>query len=204
MEPDQIVLVARAVERVAILFLAGLCIWAGYRLFFLVSKSKSEARLKGQDFELSLINVGPGVIFAMFGALVLITAIVSSADVYTLSDSGNSVIRYGRTGLPQGDHLQEQIVALNRLRIWSLENPELVKKMSDIDLAAIDDLRAYVFREKFGNGSFIEYQMISSECETNPSGCTKYLGSSGKSEWFEKAVDFIDRTNIKQRDNNGQ
>src|SRR6267142_2553316 len=47
------------------------CIFFGYRLFYVATERQGELRVKGQDVHLNLRDVGPGVFFALFGAVVL-------------------------------------------------------------------------------------------------------------------------------------
>lgn len=50
-----------------------LCIYFGYKLFYVVQLKQGEFKIKtGESYEVSLSDVAPGVFFALFGAGILI------------------------------------------------------------------------------------------------------------------------------------
>jgi hypothetical protein len=50
-----------------------LCIYFGYKLFYVVQLKQGEFKIKtGESYELSLSDVAPGVFFALFGAGILV------------------------------------------------------------------------------------------------------------------------------------
>jgi hypothetical protein len=66
----------RGGERLLIVAAAALCIWLGYKLFqSLPIEHSSGGTLKLPNAKLVLTKVGPGVFFALFGALVLWQAV---------------------------------------------------------------------------------------------------------------------------------
>ncbi len=72
------ILELRFIERLLIVFIGGMSIYLGYRLFINLptqQDSSGELKLPG-DFRLVLSRVGPGVLFSLFGAAILIVSLV--------------------------------------------------------------------------------------------------------------------------------
>ncbi|MFZ4410360.1 MAG: hypothetical protein ACOYOH_23645 [Paracraurococcus sp.] len=68
----------RGAERIATLAVAALCIWLGFRLFATLPLERAaEARLSLPAFSITLVHVGPGSIFALFGMAVRVVALRS-------------------------------------------------------------------------------------------------------------------------------
>lgn len=65
--------IGRQIERILVVFAGTLAIYLGFRLFYLVKQKQGELRLQGKDLGLSLGDVGPGIYFALFGSLILVT-----------------------------------------------------------------------------------------------------------------------------------
>jgi|APLak6261667961_1056064.scaffolds.fasta_scaffold02239_1 hypothetical protein len=58
------------------------CIYFGYRLFYVVKTKQGDFKIKtGQNYELSLSDVAPGVLFALFGAGVLIFSLINGITI---------------------------------------------------------------------------------------------------------------------------
>lgn len=85
MDADLVILL-RFVERALAVAIGGLAIYLGYRLFRLVPESKnSEGRVTlAKDFSVVISRVGPGVFFALFGALAVAYSLHEDVSV-TLS-----------------------------------------------------------------------------------------------------------------------
>jgi len=59
-----------------------LCIYFGYKLFYVVKLKQGEFKIKtGQNYELSLSDVAPGVFFALFGASILIFCLTNGVTI---------------------------------------------------------------------------------------------------------------------------
>jgi hypothetical protein len=62
----------RYIERLAGVFIGGLAIYLGYRLFLKVpERREGEGSIKVMDVSIILTRIGPGVFFALFGAAVV-------------------------------------------------------------------------------------------------------------------------------------
>jgi hypothetical protein len=64
-------ILVRAVERLAIVIIAGLCMWMGWQLFLRLPRRDQQAEFGYKDITVKLLRVGPGVFFALFGAALL-------------------------------------------------------------------------------------------------------------------------------------
>jgi hypothetical protein len=72
METQSLLGAFRGSERVLIVLAATLCIWLGYRLFqSLPTQHNAQGKLELPGAKLTMSKIGPGVFFALFGALVL-------------------------------------------------------------------------------------------------------------------------------------
>jgi len=72
MDAQMLATIFRGSERLGIVAVAALCIWLGYRLFqSLPAEHSAGGTLTLPSAKLVMSKVGPGVFFALFGALVL-------------------------------------------------------------------------------------------------------------------------------------
>ncbi|SER06081.1 hypothetical protein SAMN03159444_03122 [Pseudomonas sp. NFACC02] len=59
-----------------------ICIYFGYRLFYVVQAKQGDFTVKtGEKLELSLKDVSPGIFFALFGAGILVFSLVNSIKI---------------------------------------------------------------------------------------------------------------------------
>ncbi|MFZ2525868.1 MAG: hypothetical protein WAW87_11225 [Candidatus Ferrigenium altingense] len=59
-----------------------LCIYFGYKLFYVTKTKQGDFKIKtGQNYELSLSDVAPGVFFALFGAGVLVFSLTNGITI---------------------------------------------------------------------------------------------------------------------------
>lgn len=58
--------------RLATVLVAAMSIYFGYRLFYIVTERQGKLKIQNQEYSLQLSDVGPGVFFALFGAVVII------------------------------------------------------------------------------------------------------------------------------------
>lgn len=66
-------IVLRSIERILVVLFGGLSIYCGYRTFLLIPNSRdAEGRIElPGDISIFITRVGPGIFFALFGALVV-------------------------------------------------------------------------------------------------------------------------------------
>jgi len=71
----------RGIERLVISMAGVLSIYLGYKLFLVVSDSVGELEAEAGNNKLMIRRVGPGVFFALFGAVILALGIYSGLDM---------------------------------------------------------------------------------------------------------------------------
>ena len=73
--------VARSLERIFDVLLAGMTIWLGYKLYNKAGTELSNLEASSSSWLFKLKNVGPGTLFALFGCLVIIYSLVNPVSV---------------------------------------------------------------------------------------------------------------------------
>lgn len=66
------VIIFSSIERILIVLVAGMAMYLGYKLFQLSAQTESGLEGRYGSWHLRLSKVGPGVFFALFGAVVLV------------------------------------------------------------------------------------------------------------------------------------
>jgi len=97
MELLEIAMLGRILERVSIVFVAGLSLWIGGSLFKSITlPSDQQATFEYNNLIIKLHKVGPGIFFALFGAAILIFAVISPLEITNEKSptSANVKIKY--------------------------------------------------------------------------------------------------------------
>ena len=95
---------AIVIYRCIIALSGALAIYLGYRLFFVVLARQGELSVKtGENYELKLRNVAPGVFFALFGAVILAASLAKDIKTET-TDAKKMALPYADQGEPQPAH----------------------------------------------------------------------------------------------------
>jgi hypothetical protein len=81
MDVNEIATLMRGFERVAIVFVSGIAIYMGAKLFLKGVVTEQSAEIEGAGWKLKLIKVGPGIFFALFGSSVLIYSVTTKLDI---------------------------------------------------------------------------------------------------------------------------
>ena len=120
MTTDQLLPLFRGSERLLITLFSGLTIYWGYRLFHHTLPSSSEIAAGKGDFSLKLKRVGPGALFALFGASVMAINLSSPLTTGHPTDlphgQGSYSYQTGGTGIgPTSDMASRRIRAINVL-----------------------------------------------------------------------------------------
>jgi hypothetical protein len=85
---DEILALGRVVERLLVCVFAGTSLGYGWNLFRVGIVGDQSAEFGGAGWKANLRKVGPGVFFALFGALVLVFALRSPLDLALSPGSG--------------------------------------------------------------------------------------------------------------------
>lgn len=122
MDAQMLAIVFRGGERLAIVAIAALCIWLGYRLFqSLPAQHNASGTLTLPSAKLVMSKVGPGVFFALFGGLVLWQAVRTQLNAGPVTAAAGPAQGPQITlGASSGDaaalsHVQEDVSVLNCL-----------------------------------------------------------------------------------------
>lgn len=93
MDIATVIAVGRVIERLLIVFVAGLALWFGFKLFQITANDTSSGEITYQHLRLRLTKVAPGIFFALFGCGLLGYSIVSVAVVPIEAANTNSTPR---------------------------------------------------------------------------------------------------------------
>ena len=88
MEPYNII-------RILVVIIAGFAIYFGYKLFYLVAERQGKLKISGKDNSLELEDVGPGIFFAAFGTIILVSILLLqpyNETINTNSADGSSQV----------------------------------------------------------------------------------------------------------------
>lgn len=202
MEVEAYLAIARSLERLGIVAVSGVSIWAGYRLFRVVTEARANAEIEGHGVKLTMSQVGPGVFFALFGAIVLIYALASPIKVHPKDSDGSATtggVVYDLDNVNKPSY-SGAMGAINRVRLLAAqagmksltgnERKQLVSASENLAAA-----KNCLMDSEFGAGTFAEYQVILGVCEKDPVQCDSYLKAKNKVAWFEKVDEFSNATN---------
>jgi hypothetical protein len=120
MDAQTLAIIFRGGERLGIVAVAALCIWLGYRLFqSLPAEHNASGTLTLPSAKLVMSKVGPGVFFALFGALVLWQSVRTQMNAGPVATTASlAEARQITFGASSGDsqalrHVQDDISVLN-------------------------------------------------------------------------------------------
>ncbi len=82
----------RAIERILAVIIGGISIYLGYRLFLRIPEQKEgEATIKFPgDISIYIARVGPGVFFALFGAMILAMSFYQGVEYFRVATNSKS------------------------------------------------------------------------------------------------------------------
>lgn len=91
MDTNELLIRKRAHERLLALGIAGICIILGFLLFLFAPDAPAEgtANLEWANKKFMMANVGPGVFFALFGAVITVYSIVTQAKTQKTVTNNN-------------------------------------------------------------------------------------------------------------------
>ena len=119
----------RGTERLMIVGSATLALYLGYRLFVAGIINKQSGEFSGKSLSIKLINVGPGIFFALFGVCVLVVMISARLQ---LSDDGTDTLHYSSDDNGHNGHEMELSYygGQESSRImWVIEDMSAIKTM---------------------------------------------------------------------------
>jgi hypothetical protein len=139
MEIDVVLAFGRAAERIIIIFFCGMSLWFGWKLFYRATDTADHSGdLTWKSFAFRFQKVGPGVFFALFGAVVLAIALRSPVEIKSASKDGKDGGSVSYLG-DSGDGMA-QLVAMNvAARIASLPKSAPIAEADRAALSAAKD-----------------------------------------------------------------
>jgi len=149
MDPKLIAISARSIERIVAVLLGGLAVYYGFRLFLVVPfETHSDGKIQLPGMSVVLSKAGPGLFFAAFGAIVIVTSLMQSVTVGRSGEPNGGVAYQGATEgpVPPAEAGQtaaqtkpsEQELARVRLAVQTLNCLQRVSRASPKTLSALD------------------------------------------------------------------
>lgn len=127
----------RELERILIVLSGAMCIYLGYRLFYIATEKQGKMIVEqGKSFTLTLSDVAPGVYFAGLGTTLLVVSMLN--NVHRVTDTVTNSAAQPLTGQPaaRGTHVDESTfihveeatsgpsaeMAFNNVQHWPVKN----------------------------------------------------------------------------------
>ncbi len=76
---QEIFIYTRTIELLAAIIVGAFLCWLGYRLFFKVLPDKSDLKMEYGKIRLQLFNASPGILFSLFGAVIIASVVWNTA-----------------------------------------------------------------------------------------------------------------------------
>lgn len=144
-------------------------LFLGWRLFYRANDQADQSgSLTWRSFAFSFKRLGPGVLFALFGAITLAIALRSPLDIRNTNGAGGNSFRY------LGGHRPvEALVALNNAyRISAFPVSEAISGVDREALAAnkdvFDALRLTLAEQTAGKDDFYQWKTYRERLQTDP------------------------------------
>jgi len=106
-DPITIIICERALERLVLAFFAGISLILGYRLFRAEIVGRQRGEMSWGNLKVKLLDVGPGIFFALFGAVVFGVLAYRTVDI---TDSNHLLtkgeLRQSGNTKPEASHLR--------------------------------------------------------------------------------------------------
>ena len=143
----------RGIERILGVLIGGCSIYFGYRLFFVLASTRAQNQASGSaslsigsKFSFAMQQVGPGVFFALFGAIVVGSSM--NARLETKAPSGAELKFATSPTLPEAERegVKQRIAALNRVpgmlasSVSSAQREELRLRIGEIKAMLVNSI----------------------------------------------------------------
>jgi hypothetical protein len=84
-------ILARGAERILVVVIGALAIFLGYKLFAIIATADGAAKAEAAGVSIYLTNIGPGVFFALFGAVLIGYSVAHPTSYERVVRQGDSV-----------------------------------------------------------------------------------------------------------------
>lgn len=163
----------RGAERLLVASSGLVSLVLGYGLFRLTytrgARSEAEMVAKGGGFELSIKNAWPGVFFAAFGMVILVTSVLTQlkipGDVTATDLSKRADITYGMGGAGLDNNAtkaRKAIIAINEILLMEVGSAASSTPQRDEHIAALAEAQVGLVDVVYGPGSFAHFNDITS------------------------------------------
>ena len=125
MDANLIAIASHSIERIIAVLLGGLAVYYGFRLFLVVPvETSGNGKIQLPGISVVLVKAGPGLFFAAFGALVIVTSFlrpIKLPGVYEGAIEVPPTVTRLQTAEPQAQHsVSQQELARVRLAVQTL------------------------------------------------------------------------------------
>jgi hypothetical protein len=210
MDPVTATIIGSILERLFVCCGGLLSMWLGFKLFSITVTDLSKAELSGHGLKFKAERIGPGVFFALFGAVLLLVSIVNpmsikredlgpidKADAVRQPDATRSTAFRGAVpepsaGVPAGLRAVNTLIQEFRSQpadASSLSGAGYTQAKAAVELL-IAVQREYV-DTRYGKGTFDIVLLMQRECQQTSSACTSYRADRAKADMMDKVLDYI-------------
>lgn len=215
LDPIGLMVVGRILERALIASGGILALWLGFRLFALSSSERSSAELSGHGFAFKAERIGPGVFFALFGAVLLsystmsqiniksdleLEDILSRNDSNPLQASSKQRIEIAGFGDAQKEDVPLALKATNTLiSIWERNRGDVKLTGADYQrfkeaAPALREFQRSYIDASFEPGTFDTITAIQEQCAQNTQTCRSFLDNRAQSELYSNVLSMLGET----------
>jgi hypothetical protein len=172
-------LITRFLEQFSIIIISGICIYFGYRLFYIASADHGGMEASGVWGKLRLTRTAPGTFFTLFGCAVLVTSLSRGIDVKTDQFIDHLAVteNIGAIGVDQSalslkptQCARAADYALLQLRTSPPASGSLATATERYNetVSGLEDILAHCVDAAFGNGSYRRYKKVSEMSKDGP------------------------------------
>jgi len=191
MDGDTIAILFRGSERLAIVILAGILLYLGYKLFDKAVQVKTKATAEYKKVSMSIESAAPGIFFALFGSVVLCSVVFTKLN--TAGDENGGSINWNTdiSSIPLGS-LSIAISSISLLEEFASTLNEPKRAELFTLHARIEELLPFVIDARYGDGAFRWFSGINELCrEANP-GCETALTRSEAKQRYQEILSFME------------
>jgi hypothetical protein len=167
-------LIARAIERIVIVVFGGCSLLLGYRLFRVTAQSAAELSAGGHGWTFRMVQVGPGVFFALFGAAVLALALHQAPTVK--HSASESVVSGALPTAVRATTPQDEIRALNTLsQVLIGAADQSQRKRAQAALDQLEPMKRGLVDQVLGANRYNKWSAMNQRRVTDSAALTKEL-----------------------------
>lgn len=173
----EIVTISRCIERILVVLIYGCSLGFGWNLFRVGIVTEQQAELSSKNWKIALRKVGPGIFFALFGVVGLITSIRAPLHVESPVSTGSfdiqkspttDTISYAGSGLIAWE--EDEIKSINTLEsLWERHPPASIPEEKEAAKKAfqiMEDRKVRILKRGIANYTW--YSEIRKSLEEHP------------------------------------